>query len=136
MFLGEDSRWEQQFRRERVKQRLPVSARRVNPQIVGVLITGHEVAEFVGSGSTAAAWIAFEAHDCDRYITVDHRCAFPGNIGHQDILPSTLTQLHERFESLQAQAQLVSDPQCKIAGSVLRVDRRLSLQERCWLQHA
>ena len=45
----------------------------MNPEIAGVLITDHEVAEFVGSGGTATPGIAPEAHDRDRDIAIDHR---------------------------------------------------------------
>ena len=56
-FFDEDSRWEQQFRRERVKQCLPVSARRMNAEVVRVFITDYEMAEFVSCGSTTPTWI-------------------------------------------------------------------------------
>jgi hypothetical protein len=38
--------------------------------------------------------IAFEAHDRDRYIAIDYRCALSWHIGNQDVLPSTLTQIY------------------------------------------
>ncbi len=72
----------------------------MNPEIAGVFITDDQVAEFVSGGSTAAARIAFKAHDRDRDIAFDHRCALPGNIGDQDILARTLTQLRQRIDGL------------------------------------
>ncbi len=76
----------------------------MNPEIAGVLITDHEVAEFVGGGSTAAAWITPKAHDRDRDIAIDHRCAFAGNIGDQNVLARTLAQVYERIDCATAQA--------------------------------
>jgi hypothetical protein len=70
----------------------------VDPKIARVLIADHEVAKFVSGGSTATPWIALKAHDRDGDIAIDHRRAFPGNVGDQDILASTLTQFHERHD--------------------------------------
>jgi hypothetical protein len=45
----------------------------MHPEVTGILIADHEVAEFVGSGSTTTPRITPKAHNryCD--IAVDHR---------------------------------------------------------------
>jgi hypothetical protein len=71
--MVKDLRREQQFRSEGVEQCLPFPARRMHPEVTGILIADHEVAEFVGSGSTTTPRITPKAHNryCD--IAVDHR---------------------------------------------------------------
>gem|GEM_PF-3638463 len=71
--IGQDLCREQQLRGERVEQSLPLPSRGMNPEITGVLIANHEMAEFVSSSGTASPRIACEADNRYRDIAINHR---------------------------------------------------------------